>query len=475
MRIEKMRIFVMLLLVIILFSCNDKKMVPWDKMNIVYKNIVPPTFPDKNYVITDFYNGKDSLYTKAINQAISVCAAHGGGKVIIPKGEFLTAPIRLKSNVNLHLVDSAVLKFTTDYNLFDTVRTRIEGIDCYNISPLIYAYGETNIAITGSGIMDGQADKTNWFCERRIKGVVQEDGKKINEKTLLYEMKEDSIPFNKRVFIGETSIRPQFINLYKCKNILLEDFTINRSPFWLIHPLLSENITVRRVKMKSHGHNNDGCDPESCKNVLIEDCDFDTGDDCIAIKSGRDEDGRFWNIPSENIIVRNCRMKDGHAGVAIGSEVTGGCRNVWVENCQMDSPELDRIIRIKSNAMRGGEVENIYVRNIAVGECKESILGMELKYWRVDDGPYLPYFHNIHLENITSRKSQYILHLDGFVDKVQARNIFIKNCMFDGVESAEINKITGVDNIHFENVKVNGKDYNYEHYSPLYTSLQKRN
>ncbi|WP_448778790.1 glycoside hydrolase family 28 protein [Bacteroides congonensis] len=475
MRIEKMRIFVMLLLVIILFSCNDKKMVPWDKMNIVYKNIVPPTFPDKNYVITDFYNGKDSLYTKAINQAISVCAAHGGGKVIIPKGEFLTAPIRLKSNVNLHLVDSAVLKFTTDYNLFDTVRTRIEGIDCYNISPLIYAYGETNIAITGSGIMDGQADKTNWFCERRIKGVVQEDGKKINEKTLLYEMKEDSIPFNKRVFIGGTSIRPQFINLYKCKNILLEDFTINRSPFWLIHPLLSENITVRRVKMKSHGYNNDGCDPESCKNVLIEDCDFDTGDDCIAIKSGRDEDGRFWNIPSENIIVRNCRMKDGHAGVAIGSEVTGGCCNVWVENCQMDSPELDRIIRIKSNAMRGGEVENIYVRNIAVGECKESILGMELKYWRVDDGPYLPYFHNIHLENITSRKSQYILHLDGFVDKVQARNIFIKNCMFDGVESAEINKVTGVDNIHFENVKVNGKDYNYEHYSPLYTSLQKRN
>ena len=474
MRIEKMRILVVLLLVIILFSCNDNKMVPWDEMNKVYENIVPPTFPDKNYVITDYYNGKDSLYTMAINKAISVCSARGGGKVVIPKGEFLTAPIRLKSNVNLHLADSAVLKFTTDYNLFDTVRTRIEGIDCYNISPLIYAYGEANIAITGNGIMDGQADKTNWFCERRIRGVVQEDGKRINEKTLLYEMKEDSIPFNKRVFVGETSIRPQFINLYKCKNILLEGFTINRSPFWLIHPLLSENITVRRVKMESHGHNNDGCDPESCKNVLIEDCDFDTGDDCIAIKSGRDEDGRFWNIPSENIIVRNCRMKDGHAGVAIGSEVTGGCRNVWVENCQMDSPELDRIIRIKSNAIRGGEVENIYVRNIVVGECKQSILGMELKYWHVDDGPYLPYFHNIHLENITSRKSQYILHLDGFADKVQARDIFIKDCMFDGVESSDINKVTGVDNIYFDNVKVNGKVYDYEHYLPLYTFLQNK-
>jgi polygalacturonase len=240
--------------------------------------------------------------------------------VLIPDGEFFTAPIRLKSNVNLHLSDSTILKFTADPSLFDTVQTRIEGIDCYNISPLIYAYGETNIAITGNGVMDGQADSSNWFSESRIRGMVQKDGKKINEKTLLYEMKEDSIPFKERVFMRENGIRPQFVNLYKCKNILLEGFTLNRSPFWLIHPLLSENITVRKVKMQSHGYNNDGCDPESCRNVLIEDCDFDTGDDCIAIKSGRDEDGRYWNIPSENIIVRHCRMKDGHAGVAIGSE-----------------------------------------------------------------------------------------------------------------------------------------------------------
>ena len=352
-----------------------------------------------------------------------------------------------------------MLKFTTDYNLFDTVRTRLEGIDCYNISPLIYAYEEVNIAITGNGIMDGQADRSNWFCDERIRGVVQKDGKHTNEKTLLYEMKEDSVPFDKRVFSGKSSIRPQFINLYKCKNILLEGFTINRAPFWLIHPLLSENVTIRKVKMQSHGYNNDGCDPESCNNVLIEDCDFDTGDDCIAIKSGRDEDGRFWNIPSENIIVRNCRMKDGHAGVAIGSEVTGGCRNVWVENCRMDSPELDRIIRIKSNAIRGGEVENLFVRNIFVGECKESILGIEMKYWRVEKGPYLPYFHNIYLENIISKKSQYVLHLDGFEDKTQIQDIFIKDCVFDGVGESTINRIIGADNIRFENVRVNGKMY----------------
>lgn len=460
MQIKKTQTLVTLLfLATVLSSCEKKAFSPWNKMVEVNSKIVPPVFPDKNFVITDYYDGKDTLYTDAINRAITICSEQGGGKVIIPNGEFLTAPIRLKSNVNLHLSDNTLLKFTTDPLLFDTVQTRIEGIDCYNISPLIYAYGEANIAITGNGVMDGQADKSNWFNEKKIRGIVQEDGKKINEKTLLYEMKEDSVPLKDRVFMGRNGIRPQFINLYRCKNILLEGFTLHRSPFWLIHPLLSENITVRKVKMQSHGYNNDGCDPESCRNVLIEDCDFDTGDDCIAIKSGRDEDGRYWNIPSENIIVRHCRMKDGHAGVAIGSEITGGCRNVWVENCTMDSPELDRIIRIKSNAIRGGEVENIFVRNITVGECKESILGFELKYWHVDDGPYLPYFHNIHLENITSKKSRYVLHLDGFEDKIQARDIFVKNCTFDGVTKPEINKVIGVEDIHFENVTVNGKGF----------------
>ena len=440
-------------------SCDKKEVSPWNQMTEVNNQIVPPVFPEGSFVITDYHDVKDTLYTNAINRAITICSEQGGGKVIIPDGEFLTAPIRLKSNVNLHLSDSTVLKFTTDPFFFDLVQTRIEGIDCYNISPLIYAYGETNIAITGNGVMDGQADSSNWLSENRIRGIVQEDGKKINEKTLLYEMKEDSIPFKERVFMRENGIRPSLstsinVRIFYWKDLLS---TVLRSGLFIrCCPRISlsgkSKCRVMAIIMMV-------CDPESCRNVLIEDCDFDTGDDCIAIKSGRDEDGRYWNIPSENIIVRHCRMKDGHAGVAIGSEVTGGCRNVWVENCTMDSPELDRIIRIKSNAMRGGEVENIFIRNIRVGECKESILGFELKYWHVDDGPYLPYFHNIHLENITSKKSQYVLHLDGFEDKIQARDIFVKDCTFDGVMKPEINKVTGVENIHFENVTVNGQDF----------------
>ena len=182
-------------------SCDKKEVSSWDKMVEVNNQIVSPVFPDRTFVITDYHDVKDTLYTNAINQAIAICSEQGGGKVVIPNGEFFTASIRLKSNVNLHLSDSTILKFTTDPFLFDTVQTRIEGIDCYNISPLIYAYGESNIAITGNGVMDGQADRSNWFSESRIRGIVQEDGKKINEKTLLYEMKEDSIPFKERVFM----------------------------------------------------------------------------------------------------------------------------------------------------------------------------------------------------------------------------------------------------------------------------------
>jgi len=424
--------------------------------------IVPPTFPDREFVITDYHDTTDTLYTEAIRKAIEACATEGGGRVVIPDGEYLTAPIRLRSNVNLHLSDGARVLFVTDPELFDVVLTRIEGIDCYNLSPLIYAYEETNIAITGKGLLDGQASDDNWFGRAKARRQTLPDGTRLDEKTRLYQMKVEQTPIAERVFRGEKEgIRPQFINLYKCQNILLEGFTINRSPFWLIHPLLSENITVRGVNMVSHGNNNDGCDPESCKNVLIEDCYFDTGDDCIAIKSGRDEDGRVWDIPCENVIVRNCTMKDGHAAVAIGSEVTGGCFNVWVENCRMDSPNLDRIIRIKSSAERGGEVKNVYVRNITVGECKQSILGMELKYWKVYDGLYPPYFHNIHLENITSNKSEYVLHLDGFDDKIQVRDIYVKNCEFNGVTNPEVHHIIGVENIQFDNVHINGVETQY--------------
>lgn len=419
--------------------------------------ISAPTFAARHYLITDYYNGHDTLYTAAINGAIAACSEAGGGVVEVPTGIFKTGPIRMRSNVNLHMADGAVLKFTADRRLFPIVLTRIEGIDCYNLSPLIYAYDEENIAVTGRGRIDGGATADNWFTEAWMSPEI--NGKKRHEKYLLDSMLTNNVPMESRRFTIANGYRPQTINFYKCRNILLEDFEINNAPFWLIHPLLSQNITVRRVTMNSHFRNNDGCDPESCSDVLIEDCHFNTGDDCIAIKSGKDADGRRWNIPSENIIVRRCSMKDGHAGVAIGSEISGNCKNVWVEDCRMDSPNLVRIVRMKSNPRRGGEISNVFVSRVDVGQCDLAILGLELKYWFTSEGDYTPYFHDIYLDNITSRGSRYVLHVDGFEDKIMVRNISFSHCRFDGVKAPEINQVVGAAGVKFSDVKVNGRRF----------------
>ena len=221
----------------------------------------------------------------------------------------------------------------------------------------------------------------------------------------------------------------------KCRNILIEGITIVNGPFWHIHPVLSQNIIVRNVRVDGMGPNNDGCDPESCKDVLIEGCYFDTGDDCIAIKSGRNNDARRVNVPSENIIIRNCIMKAGHAGVAVGSEITGGARNIFVEKCTMDDPELDRAIRLKTNAVRGGFIENVYVRDITVGQVKEAVLLIDFFYPDVEKGNYKPVVRNINMENVTSRKSKYALFLRGF-DDAPITDVRLKNCTLDNVDKS---------------------------------------
>ena len=234
--------------------------------------------------------------------------------------------------------------------------------------------------------------------------------------------------------------------------------TLIRSAFWVIHPLLCENVTVRDVKVVNDGPNGDGCDPESCKNVLIERCYFDTGDDCIAIKSGRNFDGRRWNIPSENIVVRNCRMKNGHGGVVIGSEISGGYRNLFVENCEMDSPLLDRVIRIKTNNGRGGVIENVYVRNVKVGQCREAVLKINLLYEQreICTRNYPPIVRNVWLDHVDCSKSRYGIALAGYDDSVNISDIHISNCSWTGVERG--NSLVGkTENVTSKNLKINGK------------------
>jgi polygalacturonase len=437
----------------------------WKKATKVMASIREPQFPSRTLSILDFgaVEGCEDYSGSSINKAVNACAEQGGGTVVVPAGVFYTGPIELKSNVCLHLSDGATLKFSTnpsDYKPF--VLTRWEGWDCVNFRPLIYAYCQTNVAITGNGTLDGQASETNWWPWKgktefgwRPGMISQEwNREKLSGRNRLAAFERNEVPMEERIMTEEDCLRPPFIQFNRCQNVLISDVHIIRSPFWLIHPLLSNNVIVRKVNMESQGPNNDGCDPESCKDVLIEDCQFNNGDDCIAIKSGRNKDGKRWNIPSENIIIRHCMMKNGHGGVVCGSEITGGCRNVWAEDCIMDSPLLERVLRIKSNPLRGGLIENIFLRNITVGECSESIFRVEMKYEGVQTGPNMPEIRNIFLSNIRSDKSVYALWVDGFDYVTNVHNIQVRNCRFNGVTKPNI--IVGAKGLFLENVLING-------------------
>jgi polygalacturonase len=436
----------------------------WDNSLKIEEQIKRTSFSKQTYNIKDFgaeEGNSNVLSHNAINRAIETCSKNGGGFVIIPKGIFYTGPVIMKSNVNLHLEEGAELKFSTDKNLYtDIVLTRWEGVDCYNLHPLIYAYEESNIAITGKGTIDGQGSNESWWymCgSPRFGWKEGMNAASLGGRKQLLQYAELFAPVDQRKMNPSSGLRPQLINLYRCHTILIEDVTLKNSPFWVIHPLLCEDLIVSGVKVESHGPNSDGCDPESCKNVLIEKCSFDTGDDCIAIKSGRNADGRKWNIPSENIIVRNCKMVDGHGGVVIGSEISGGFNNLFVENCEMSSPNLDRIIRIKTNNCRGGVIENIYVRNITIGECREAILKINLLYdnREVCDRSFPPVVRNVYLDNLTSKKSEYGILITGFSDSFNIENIQVSNSRFDNVEKN--NLITGAKDIKLSNLYINNE------------------
>lgn len=442
------RFILVTLCVILLGGCVSQTNSGWGQADKILSRIKAPQFPAKDFNITDYGavgNGKTNC-TQAINKAISAANKAGGGRVVVPPGTFLTGAIYMKSNVNLYISQDAVLKFSTDPNQYlPAVFTRWEGVECMNYSPLIYAYKEKNIAVTGKGTLDGQGSRDNWW--KWARGLHREDREE------LFAQGRDGVPVEKRLH-GGGYLRPTMIEPYRCENVLIEGVTIINGPFWHIHPALSRNIVVRNVKVNGLGPNNDGCDPESCKDVLIEGCCFNTGDDCIAIKSGRNNDARRVNMPSENIIIRNCIMKAGHAGVAVGSEITGGARNIFVEKCTMDDPNLDRAIRLKTNSVRGGFIENVYVRDVNIGQVKEAVLLIDFFYPDVEKGNLKPIVRNINMENVTSKKSKYALFLQGF-DDAPITDVRLKNCTLDNVTDTDV--ISNVKNLVLDNVKINGK------------------
>lgn len=455
--------YINLLIVILLLPCAAFADAWETQYKQIEKNIRQPEFKDKCYKITDFgasTSAKAEVNQKAINKAIAACSKAGGGKVVVPAGTFNTGAITLLSKVNLHVEKDGVLLFVFQPELYPIVPTRWEGIDCWNLQPCVYAYKQTDIAITGEGVIDGGGENDTWWkwCGKDTygwkEGVVSQ---KLGSRARLLRQAEDGVDMNERKYGPQDGLRPQLININQCDGVLIEDVTLLRSPFWVIHPLLSKNITVRGVKIINDGPNGDGCDPESCDGVLIENCFFNTGDDCIAIKSGRNNDGRLWGRPSENIIIRNCEMKNGHGGVVLGSEISGGCRNVFAENCKMDSPDLDRVIRIKTNTCRGGIIENLYARNIEVGQCGESVLKINLDYEPKElcCRGYAPTVRNINIENITCQKSKYGVQIIALDSVCNVYDINVKNCHFNGVKDGNFES-GQTRNVNFDNLFING-------------------
>jgi len=432
--------------------------IGWEDLPAILARIKTPVFPDRDFDVTKFGARGDGATDcrKAIGEAIDACAKAGGGRVVVPAGHYVcNGPIHLRSNVNLHVAKAAAILFGTnpdDYLVGDAahagcVLVMWEGTRCYNYSPLIYAFQQSNIAVTGEGTLDGQCGK-GWAAWRKQQGPAQ---KKMRE------MNHAGVPVEQRIFGKGNFIRPALLEPYECTGVLIEGVTVKDSPFWTIHPTRCANVTVRGVTSTGNTWNDDGCNPESCTDVLIEGCTFDTRDDNIAIKAGRDNDGWAANggRPCENIIIRNCHFRRGApGGVSVGSEMSGDVRNVFVEKCTMG--RVERPFCLKANPDRGGVIENFRAREVRIDEC-ECLLRIEMNYKNQTTGAYPPVFREIHIENVTCTKAKTVFHGVGLpghpVQKVSLKNVTVASCEVPL-------KTENVAGLRLDNVKVNGQSVN---------------
>jgi polygalacturonase len=422
----------------------------WNRMSEILKRIHPPVFAQKTFSITRYgavSGGADC--SAAFASAIRECSVSGGGHVIVPEGTWDTGPIRLLSNVDLHLEKGATVRFSRDLKKYlPPVLTRYESVECMNYSPFIYAIDQTNIAVTGEGTLDGQAGEDRWWDWKR---------QEADDNRALKDMAKKGVPEKDRIFGEGHKLRVNFIEPYRCTNVMIDGITIIRSPMWCTEPVQCSNVIVRNITVNSHGPNNDGCDPQSCSDVLIEGCSFNTGDDCIAIKSGRDDDGRRLNIPCSDIVIRNCMMKDGHGGITLGSETSGSIRNVFAENCTLDSPELWMAIRLKTNSVRGGTIENINIRNIRIGRVRDAVIHATMYYEprnEGDQGAFTPVIRNISISNVVSENSSCPVFLEGY-ERSKINDVVISGCDFRNALKEIFMKNTS--NVTFPGMKINGK------------------
>ncbi|TCC02585.1 glycoside hydrolase family 28 protein [Kribbella soli] len=419
----------------------------WGHVGEILRNTRPPQFRARDFSISTFGAIADgtTLATDAIAKAIDACHRSGGGRVVVPAGTFLTGAIHLKSNVNLHVSDGATLLFSTDpAQYLPVVLTRFEGQECMNYSPFIYARDCENIAVTGNGTLDGGATWDNWWSWVTPSGP---------DAQALQQMAADGVPVAERVFGDGHHLRAAFIETQSCRNVLIEGLTILRSPFWEIHPVLSRNVTVRGLHIDSRGPNNDGVNPESSQYVHIQDCTLNCGDDCIAIKSGKGADGLRINVPSENILIENCTLNIRYGAITIGSEMTGGVRNVFVRNCTIGSPNLYFGLYIKTNSVRGGFAENIYLRDLDISNLTKEVVSCNFYRSEGDVGPLTPRVRNVELRNVNVGHARNAFSIFGY-PRSPIQDFRLIDCTYTSIDAASSIQDT---ELTFQNFHVNGQ------------------
>jgi Endopolygalacturonase len=433
-----------------------------------------------------------TLNTKAIQNAIDACHKKGGGVVLVPAGLWMTAPIEIKSNVNLHLQKGALLQFTKDFSQYKLVEGNWEGLpQMRNQSPL-WATNATNIAVTGLGIVDGGGEawrqvkkekltETQWNKLVASGGVLSDNGKSWYPTQRWKEasqMKNPGVisPGKTPEFYNSIKefLRPNLLVFTKCKKVLLEGVTFQNSAAWCLHPLMSEHVTVRNVTVKNpwFAQNGDGIDLESCKNVLIEGSTFDVGDDGLCMKSGRDEAGRKRAMPTENVIIRDCIVYHAHGGFVIGSEMSGGARNIWVSNCTFIGTDIG--LRFKTTRGRGGIVENIFIENIQMKDIPGEAILFDMYYMAQDPIPLAgekrelpkvetlpvteatPQFRNFVIKNVVCNGAAKGIFVRG-IPEMHVKNVLLENITLQADKGIDCQEATG---ITFKNVKMISKHTN---------------
>ncbi len=450
------------------FTAETARQIEAEAWNIqpaaILERVQPPVFPDRDFDVRDYGAQSDFAFDSrpAITDAIAAANAAGGGRVILPAGRwFSDGPLHLKSKVNLHLAEGAVLQFGDDATRYTPlVKVRWEGTVCWNWSPLIYAYRQQNIALTGKGTIDGNG--RTWSIEWRKQ---QKPDKKV-----LRQMGNDQTPEDTRVFghgfldrdgdgqddgHGDRQIhylRPTLVEFYECENVLIAGLTLKNSPFWTVHPVFSKNVTVRSLTIYGGYLNDDGIDPDSCEDVLIEDCYVETEDDAVAIKAGRDQDA--WERPGcRNILVRNCRLNSGVNAFCVGSEMSGGVENVFVEDCHILYGRHG--LNFKCNLDRGGQVQRIFMRNITMDSLRDAMFIFRMDYHGYRGNNYPTKFNDFFAGNIECAKVAGLPFKIVGVEAEPITRVFLRDITI--AEAEKPSQLEYAEDILAEGVKVNGR------------------